>query len=103
MNNGVQGPLNQRPDFVEAKRLHDVHVKETSEGNTPIHPIEQDNEETNSSKDWKTFDYQVDPRTSSEMLFSLVGNLNPVAIDGECRQIHLPHATCSHAQSFAQH
>ena len=31
---GVQGPLHQRPDFVEAtrelKRLHDEHVKETS-------------------------------------------------------------------------
>ena len=31
---GVQGPLNQRPDFVEAKgafkTLHDEHVKETS-------------------------------------------------------------------------
>ena len=31
---GAQGPMNQRPDFVEAKRemkrLHDEHVKETS-------------------------------------------------------------------------
>ena len=39
---GVQGPMNQRPDFVEAKRkckrMHDEHVEETSEGNTPIHP-----------------------------------------------------------------
>ena len=38
---GVQGPLSQRPDFVEAKRefkkLHGEHVTETSEGNTPIH------------------------------------------------------------------
>ena len=39
------GPMNQRPDFVEAKRemkrLHDEHVKETSEGNTPIHPVQR--------------------------------------------------------------
>ena len=42
---GAQGPMNQRPDFVEAKRelkrLHDEHVTETSEGNTPIHPIQR--------------------------------------------------------------
>ena len=42
-NEGVQGPLNQRSDFVEAKRelkrLHDEHVKENSEGNSPIHPF----------------------------------------------------------------
>ena len=42
---GVQGPMNQRPDFVEAKRkykrLHDEHVKETSEGNTPIHSTQR--------------------------------------------------------------
>ena len=42
---GVQGPQNQRPDFVEAKRelrrLCDEHVTETSEGNTPIHPVQR--------------------------------------------------------------
>ena len=43
LNKGcVQGPLNQRPHFVEAKRqmkrLHDEHVKETSEGNPLSHP-----------------------------------------------------------------
>ena len=42
---GAQGPTNQRPDFVEAKRemnrLHYGHVKETSEGNTPIHPVQR--------------------------------------------------------------
>ena len=39
-NEGVHGPTHQRPDFVEAKRefkrLHDEHLKETSEGNTPL-------------------------------------------------------------------
>ena len=42
---GAQGLLKQRPDFVEAKRkmkrLHDEHVKETSEGNTSIHPVQR--------------------------------------------------------------
>ena len=37
---GAQGSMNQRLDFVEARRetkgLHE-HVKETSEGNTPTH------------------------------------------------------------------
>ena len=32
--------------------------------------------------------------------FSLAGNLNSLAIDWECRQIHLPHATFSHVQSL---
>ena len=37
--------MNQRPDFAEAKqkikRLHDEYVKETSVGNTPIHPTQR--------------------------------------------------------------
>ena len=41
---GVQGPMNQSLDFPEAKqkqkRLHDEHVKETSEENSPIHPTQ---------------------------------------------------------------
>ena len=32
--------------------------------------------------------------------FSLAGNSNSLAIDGWCRQIHLPHATFSHVQSL---
>ena len=32
--------------------------------------------------------------------FSLARNLNSLAIDGRCRQIHPPHATFSHAQSL---
>ena len=55
---GVQGLLKQRPDFVEAKRemkrLHDERVKELQK---EIHRFilynEQDNEETNNSKDLK--------------------------------------------------
>ena len=41
----AQGPMNQRPDFVEAKRelkrLHGEDVKEISEGNTPIHLVQR--------------------------------------------------------------
>ena len=42
---GAQGPMHQRLDFVETKqemkRLHDEHVKETSEGSTPIHTVQR--------------------------------------------------------------
>ena len=62
---GCPGPTNQRPDFVEAKRemkgLHDEFVKETSEGNTPIHPVQRSNPTRSSSSnqleqhdDWKS-------------------------------------------------
>ena len=65
---GVQGPLNQRPDFVEAKRelkrLHDEHVKETSEGNTPIHPKQRTRQRrTQQFEGLEEHNYQVDPRT----------------------------------------
>ena len=37
--------MNQRPDIVEAKRemkrMPDKHVKETSEGHTPTHPVQR--------------------------------------------------------------
>ena len=65
---GVQGPMNQRPHFVEAKRemkkLHDEHVKETSEGNTPIHPIQRSRQRRNQQfEGLGEYDYQVDPQT----------------------------------------
>ena len=65
---GVQGPLNQRPDFVEAKReikrLHDEHVKETSEVNKPINPIQRSRQRRNQQfEGLEEYDYQVDPRT----------------------------------------
>ena len=37
---------------------------------------------------------------SVQMLFSLARNLNSLAIDRVCKQIHLPHATFSDAQSL---
>ena len=64
-NEGVQGPLNQRPDFVEAKRelkrLHDEHVKETSERNTPIHPIQRTRRRRNQQfEGLEEYNYKVD-------------------------------------------
>ena len=65
---GVQGPTNQRPDFAEAKeklkRLHDEHVKETSEGNTPIHPTQRTRQRRDQQYEGlEEYDYQVDPHT----------------------------------------
>ena len=65
---GVQGPQNQRPDFVEAKReckrLRDEHVKKTPEGNTPIHPIQRTRQRRNQQfEGLEECNYQVDPRT----------------------------------------
>ena len=64
----VQGRVNQRPDFVEAKRemkrLHDEHVKETSKGNTPIHPVQRSTQWRNQQfEELEEYDYQVDPQT----------------------------------------
>ena len=43
---GIQGPLNQRSDFIEAKqkckRLYDEHTAITRDGNKPIPPGQQD-------------------------------------------------------------
>ena len=45
LNNGVQGPTRQRPDFREAKhayrRLDEEHVECTGQGNKSIHPAQQ--------------------------------------------------------------
>ena len=42
---GVEGPVNQRSDFIEAKhkcqRLHDEHAEITGEGNKPIPAAQQ--------------------------------------------------------------
>ena len=65
---GVQGPMNQSPDFAEAKqkfkRLHDEYVKETSDGNTPIHPTQRTRQRRNQQiEGLEEYDYQVDPQT----------------------------------------
>ena len=65
---GLQGPLNQRPDFVAAKRefksLHDEHAKETSEGNTPIHLLQRTRQRRNQQfEGLEENNNQADPRT----------------------------------------
>ena len=65
---GVPGPLNQRPDFVgatrELKRLHDEHVKETTEGNTPIHPTQRTRQRSKQRfEGLEEYNCQIDPRT----------------------------------------
>ena len=70
---GVQGPMNQRLDFVEAKRkmkrLHGERVKETSEKNTPfILYSDQDNEENNNSKDLKNMIIKSMPKQDGGLI-----------------------------------
>ena len=60
--------FNQRPNFVEAKlelkRLHDEHVKETSEGNTPIHPVQRSRQRRSQQfEGLDGHDYQIDAQT----------------------------------------
>ena len=67
LNKGVQGPLNQRPDFVEAKRkmkrLHGERAKETSEGNTPIHPRQGTRQRRNQQfEGLEKYEYQTDAK-----------------------------------------
>ena len=64
----AQAPRNRRPDYVEAKRemkrLHDEHVKETSEGIVPIHHAQR-------LRQWRgqqfegleEHNYRIDPQT----------------------------------------
>ena len=132
--------MNQRPEAKrKMKRLHDEHVKETSEGNTPIHPVQRSRQRrANNSKDLENFIIKSMPKQDGgPILRSHRGNLsrnpthsssstqweqhddwkpnkswnswrsssasrkvNHLAIDGVCRQIHLPHATFSHVQSL---
>ena len=60
--------MNQQQDFVEAKeemkRLHDEHVKETSEGNTPIHPVQRSRQRSGQQFEGLEEDnYQIDAQT----------------------------------------
>ena len=46
------------------KRLHDEYVKETSEGNTPIHPTQRTRQRRDQQfEGLEEYDYQVDPQT----------------------------------------
>ena len=62
---GVQGPMNQRPDFAEAKqilkRLHDKYVTETSEENTPNYPTQRTRQRRDQQLEGlEEYDYQDD-------------------------------------------
>ena len=136
------------------RRLHDDHVKETSDGNTPIHPIQRSRQRRNQQFEGDLKNMIIksilkqdgglifrshretsgiqhlrlrqlignsttigsrtkvgilgDPHLglnnsdflSSEMLFFACREVHCLAIDGRCRQIHLPHATFPHVQSL---
>ena len=63
----AQRPLNQRPDFVEAKRemkrLHDENVKETSETHPFILYNDRDSEKATNLKDMKNVIIKSMPET----------------------------------------
>ena len=81
---GDQGPMNQRFDFVEAKRemkrLHDEHVKETSEGNTPIHLVQRSRQRRHQQfEGLGESNYQVDAQTGWRgLFFEVTGKFEPV-------------------------
>ena len=59
----------------ELKRLHDEHVKETSEGNTLVHLIQRPRQRRYQQfEELEECDYQVDPRKGMEVLpFEVTG------------------------------
>ena len=75
--------MNQRPDFVEAKRemrrLHDENAKETSEGNTPIHPVQRSRQRRGHQfEGLEEYNYQIDAQNRLDNLsFEVTGK--PVA------------------------
>ena len=65
---GAQAPWTRRLDYVEAKRemerLHDEHVKKTSEGSVPIHPSQRLRQPRGQKfEGLKQHNYRVDPQT----------------------------------------
>ena len=81
---GVQGPTNQRPGFVEATRemkiLHCEHVKERLQKKR--HPFilynEQDNEDTNNSKDlknMKNLSFKVTGKPAASNIFVFINSM----------------------------
>ena len=60
------------------KRLHDEHVKETSEGNTPIHPVQRSRQRRNQPfEGLEENNYQIDAQTGWRTYPSnLQGNLS---------------------------
>ena len=65
---GIQGEMNQRPDFIDAKhkckRLYEEHTARIGEGNTPIHPAQQMRQRrAQQLEGLDEYNYTVDPRT----------------------------------------
>ena len=65
---GIQGPLNQRSDFKEAKqtceRLHQEHTAITGEGNKPILPAQQVRQRLGQQfEGLEEYDYRLEART----------------------------------------
>ena len=65
---GIQGPLNQRSDFIEAKqhckRLYDEHAEITGEGNKPIPPAQQVRQRLDQQVEGlEAYDYRLELRT----------------------------------------
>ena len=64
---GIQGPLNQRSDFIEAKQkckiLYDERTAVTGDGNKPIPHGEQVRQRLDQQfEDFEEYDYQIEPR-----------------------------------------
>ena len=71
---GIQRPLNQRSDFLEAKhkcnRLYDEHTDITGEGNKPIHPAQQVRQRLNQQlKGLEENDNRLELRTGWRLMF----------------------------------
>ena len=65
---GIQGPLNQRSNFIEAqqkcKRLHDEHTAITGDGHKPIPPAQQVRQQFDQQfEGLEEYDYRLEPRT----------------------------------------
>ena len=72
---GIQGPIRQRPDFIEAKqkfiRPSDEHVERTGAGNSRIHPAQQIRQLSDQQfEGLDEYSYTVDPRTGWRFYFS---------------------------------
>ena len=77
---GPQQPLDQRPDFPQAKReckrLHDEYLAKTQENYRPIHRNQQVRQRKEQQfESGEDFDYVVDPKTGWRFFQESRGNL----------------------------
>ena len=92
---GIQGPMNQRSDFRDAKqkckRLHDEQTETTGEGNKPIPPAQQVRQR---------LDQQFEGLENTITDLNLVHDGDPTLPPG--RRIHLRHRTGSRTATGSQ-